>query len=149
MEKIIQIRKEINCDIHTAFQNFTNNDLLESWLSEKADVELKVRGKYELFWDPNIPEENSTIGCIVTGFEEDSYISFDWKGPSQFKLFMNCSDPLTHVIVVFKQLESNTDKTVILLFHNGWKQGSQWDEARNYFEVAWNKALDNLISKNQ
>ncbi len=49
MQKIIQIEIELNCDISQAFNLFTVNEKLESWLPEKAEVEPKVGGKYELF----------------------------------------------------------------------------------------------------
>ena len=104
MEKIIQIKIEIECEIDRAFEFFSNNELLECWLTEKAEVEPSVGGKYELFWEPENKEINSTIGCKITGIEKDKFISFDWKGPVDFKSFMNAADPLTHVIVFFSPI---------------------------------------------
>ena len=108
LENIIIIKEELNCDVNTAFKMFSENSLLESWLTEKADVEAKIRGKYELFWEPSNPKDNSTIGCKVTGVEPNKFISFDWKGPIQFKSFMNSADPLTHVIVFFSASDLTT-----------------------------------------
>ena len=147
MENIILIKDEIECDISTAFKMFTVNKLLESWLTEKADVDPKVGGKYELFWDPKNRENNSTIGCKITGIEHERFISFDWKGPVDFKPFMNFADPLTHVIVFFSQSDANPNKTNIRLFHTGWRNKSEWQKARNYFENAWSKALNVLKEK--
>jgi len=148
MEKIIQIKVELDCDVFNAFKIFTVNKLLEKWLTEKADVETKIGGKYELFWEPENRENNSTIGCKITGIEKNKFISFDWKGPVQFKSFMNFSDPLTHVIVFFSHKDSSdTEKSVIHLFHTGWKKGLEWQYARNYFENAWIKALEVLREK--
>ena len=141
------IKEELNCDLHTAFKMFSENNLLESWLPEKADVEPKIRGKYELFWDPSNPKDNSTIGCKVTGVELDKFISFDWKGPVQFKSFMNSADPLTHVIVFFSVNDSNQNTTIMHLFHTGWREGSGWENARNYFVKAWTNALKVLKEK--
>ena len=81
MENIILIKKEIDCEISVAFDLFTINELLENWLTEKADVNPKHGGKYELFWDPKNKEINSTIGCKITGIEKDKFLSFNWKGP--------------------------------------------------------------------
>lgn len=39
----------------------TENELLISWLSVKADVKPESGGKYELFWEPDEPGINSTI----------------------------------------------------------------------------------------
>ena len=117
MVEIIQIKEEIECDVPLAYNFFIQNDLLENWLTEKADVEPKVGGKYELFWDPENRENNSTIGCKITGIEKEKFISFDWKGPIQFKHFMNSADPLTHVIAFFTSDKPN--RTTIHLFHTG------------------------------
>jgi len=147
MEKIIQIKKEIDCNSHNAFEMFIVNNLLEAWLTEKAEVESKIGGKYELFWEPEDRENNSTIGCKITGIEENRFISFDWKGPVQFKSFMNVADPLTHVIVFFSPDTNDKNKTTIHLFHTGWRKDKGWQEARNFFENAWSKALQKLKEK--
>ncbi|MFX1480658.1 MAG: SRPBCC domain-containing protein [Promethearchaeota archaeon] len=147
MEDIIQIREDLSCDIQSAFKFFTENEMLENWLTEKADIEPKFGGKYELFWEPENRENNSTIGCKITGFETNKFISFDWKGPVQFKSFMNCTDPLTHVIVFFTHDNKEQNKTIIHLFHTGWRDDPRWKEARNYFENAWLNALQSLKEK--
>ncbi|MFX1364409.1 MAG: SRPBCC domain-containing protein [Promethearchaeota archaeon] len=147
MENIIIIKEELECDTSTAFKMFTNNKSLESWLTEEADIEPKLGGKYELFWDPNNKKSNSTIGCKITGIEKNKFISFDWKGPVEFESFMNCADPLTHVIVFFSQNESDSNISNIFLFHTGWRDNSEWQKARIYFDKAWLKALENLKEK--
>jgi uncharacterized protein YndB with AHSA1/START domain len=147
MENIIQIKYEIECDLSNAFKMFTDNKYLEAWLTEKAEVEPKIGGKYELFWVPEHREDNSTIGCKVTGIEDNSFISFDWKGPVQFKPFMNIADPLTHVIVFFSCDPKYKNKTTIHLFHTGWRKEKGWQEARDFFEKAWKKALKELKEK--
>jgi len=147
MENIILIKEELNCDIPTAFKMFTVNKSLESWLTEEANVDPKLGGKYELFWDLKNKEINSTIGCKITGIEINKFISFDWKGPVDFQNFMNKADPLTHVIVFFSQKDNNQAKTVIYLFHIGWRKEKDWQKARSYFENAWFKALKGLKEK--
>lgn len=147
MENIILIKEEIDCNRETAFNMFTKNELLENWLTVKAEVDPKVGGKYELFWVPENRESNSTIGCKITGIDRDKFISFDWKGPADFESFMNSADPLTHVIVFFSQNDSDSNKTIIHLFHTGWRNDSEWQKARNYFENAWSKALRVLKDK--
>jgi len=147
MENIILIKEEIDCDRETAFNMFTKNELLENWLTVKAEVDTKVGGKYELFWVPENRESNSTIGCKITGIEKDKFISFDWKGPADFESYMNSADPLTHVIVFFTQNDSDSNKTIIHLFHTGWRKDPDWQKARDYFDKAWLKALQALKDK--
>jgi uncharacterized protein YndB with AHSA1/START domain len=144
MQKIIHIKLELECNVHRAFEFFTANELLEKWLTEKADVQPHLGGKYELFWEPENKEINSTIGCKITGFEEDTFISFEWKGPVQFKSFMNTAEPLTHVIITFNNAVDNPNKTLVQLFHTGWRNDENWLEAYNFFDRAWNNALNKL-----
>jgi uncharacterized protein YndB with AHSA1/START domain len=147
MQKIIQIRMELECDISHAFDLFTVNELLESWLPEKAEVVPQVGGKYELFWDPQNREINSTIGCKITSIEKDKFLSFEWKGPERFQSFMNFCDPLTHVVVIFSSSSDDSKKTTLFLFHSGWRDDPEWEKARDYFEKAWSGALTNLKEK--
>jgi len=147
MQNIIQIKVELNCNVSEAFEFFTVNQKLESWLPEKAEVEPKVGGKYELFWDPKNREINSTIGCKITSIEKDKFLSFEWKGPEMFQSFMNFCDPLTHIVVVFTSSLNDPKKSLVYLFHSGWRDDPEWLEARNYFEKAWSGALINLKDK--
>jgi uncharacterized protein YndB with AHSA1/START domain len=124
---------------------FTENKLLPTWLPNLAEVEPRVGGKYELFWDPNDKENNSTIGCKVTAIEPNRLIAFEWKGPTEFQEFMNKADPLTHVVVLFVECtEGPNHCTEVHLVHSGWRRSAVWEKARKYFEKAWKHALEKL-----
>jgi uncharacterized protein YndB with AHSA1/START domain len=147
MDKILYHTVQLNCDARQAFAMFTGNEQLQSWLTTVADVEPKVGGKYELFWNPEDRENDSTIGCKVTAIEPDKFLAFEWKGPRQYKHFMNEADPLTHVVVFFIPCNSETDTspfTAIHLIHSGWGSSAEWDEARMWFERAWGEAFKEL-----
>ncbi|MFX1378108.1 MAG: SRPBCC domain-containing protein [Promethearchaeota archaeon] len=147
MENIILIKEELECGVDIAYKMFTVNTSLEKWLTEEANVDPKLGGKFELFWDPENKQINSTIGCKITGIERNRFISFDWKGPVEFQHFMNTADPLTHIIVFFSRKNNDLTKTIIHLFHTGWRNNDDWQEARSYFENAWSKALQGLKQK--
>jgi uncharacterized protein YndB with AHSA1/START domain len=141
MDKVIHLSVKLSCNLHRTFELFTVNKLLESWLTEVAEVEPVISGKYELFWEPNNRENNSTLGCKITAIEADKFLSFEWRSPKQYKHFANNADPLTHVVVFFIQ---NNDSTQIHLIHSGWRSSSEWEEARQWQERAWNEALKEL-----
>jgi len=141
MNKIIIQTAMLNCSQEKAFDIFTVNSYLESWLTEKADVEAMPGGKYELFWEPDDPENNSNIGCKILAVEKPTYLNFEWKGPKQFKHFMNTADPLTNVTVIFIPKNNKTD---VVLIHTGWRNSEEWEQARQYFINAWNGAFDKL-----
>ena len=117
-------------------------------LAPLAEVEPRVGGKYELFWEPPERENNSKVGCRITALEADRFISFEWKGAVQFKHFMNDADPLTHVVVFFiPGSDGSTGWTDVHLIHTGWRSTTSWEEARAWFEVSWRGAFAELASR--
>jgi uncharacterized protein YndB with AHSA1/START domain len=145
MNRIIHHSVLLRCDTHQAFEMFTVNELLQSWLTTLTEVEPLVGGKYELFWDPANKESNSTIGCKVTAIEPGKFLSFEWKGPEQFQHFMNDADPLTHVVVfLIPSGENSVPCTEVHLIHSGWGSSAEWEEARLWFERAWASAFGEL-----
>ncbi|UCD26759.1 MAG: SRPBCC domain-containing protein [Candidatus Bathyarchaeota archaeon] len=81
MDRIIYQSTSLKCDLQIAFEMFTINEHLEKWLTQVADVEPKVGGKYELFWNPEDKENDSTIGCKILALHLNKLLSFEWKGP--------------------------------------------------------------------
>lgn len=141
MNKIVHLSARLQCDVHRAFEMFTLNPLLESWLVNVAEVEPVAGGKYELFWEPEDRENNSTIGCRVTGIELNKFISFEWRSPKQYKHFANNADPLTHVVVFFVPDGGITE---VHLIHSGWRSLAEWEEARVWQDKAWAMAFKEL-----
>jgi len=141
MNKLIVKTATLNTTPDISFRMFTENKLLENWLTVKADVEAVEGGKYELFWTPGDPTNNSTIGCRVLAIEKPFYLKFEWKGPVQFKDFMNNANSLTNVTVFFNQHENCTKATLI---HKGWINTPEWEKAREYFISAWDQAFNEL-----
>jgi len=149
MDKIIVQTALLNCSTDKAFEMFTENQKLESWLTTKADVEMKVSGKYELFWTPNDsdPKNNSTYGCKVLAIDQPYFLNIEWAGNAEQKEFMNKLRPLTNVTFLFTKIENN--KTKVTLIHTGWRQDEKWEDARQYFIKAWSgafKQLENLVN---
>ncbi|HWP02874.1 MAG TPA: SRPBCC domain-containing protein [Gemmatimonadaceae bacterium] len=140
-DRVIHVTVLLRVGPALAFQYFTKPDLLTTWLTAEADVEPKVGGKYELFWEPSDRENNSTIGCRVTAIHRDQFVAFQWRSPKQFKTFANGADPLTHVVVVFVPEEGGTR---VHLLHSGWRSNPEWEEARVWQEQAWQRAFDKL-----
>lgn len=65
-DKVIHVSAFVAVAPANAFAYFTSTALLQQWLTASADVEARVEGEYELFWQPDDRENNSTIGCRVT-----------------------------------------------------------------------------------
>lgn len=144
MNKVIHVKVTLRCKPDVAYSHFIDPTLLTAWLTEAAEVEAKVGGKYELFWEPDQRQQNSTLGCRVTAVEPHHLLAFEWKSPKQFADFANATDPLTHVVVAFVPAG---EQTVVHLVHSGWRSTPQWEHARVWQEQAWRGAMAGLEKK--
>jgi hypothetical protein len=62
---------------------------------------------------------------------------------------MNTADPLTHVTVFFSAMNCENDEnpaTEVHLVHTGWRSTTEWEEARLWFQNAWNMAFQALVT---
>jgi len=140
-DKVIHVSAFVAVSPARAFAYFTSDTLLQQWLTVVADVDAHVGGKYELFWQPDDRENNSTIGCRVTAVAPGQMLAFQWRSPRQFKPFANTADPLTHVVVtVFPEGPGAR----VHLVHSGWRSSQEWEEARAWQEKAWTGAFEEL-----
>ncbi len=146
MNNTFHLSARLNCNVKEAFAFFTQNSLLESWLTQQADVLAQVNGKYELFWEPANKHSNSTLGCEISALEKNQLLSFNWKSPSQFAHFANNANSLTHVVVSFVAVNG---ATVVHLVHSGWQQGNDWQQAKTWQQHAWQLAFKRLQSLTQ
>jgi Activator of Hsp90 ATPase homolog 1-like protein len=144
-DRIIHAHARLRLSARKAFEMFTLNAALQSWLVPLAEVSPTVGGKYELFWEPDDREHNSTLGCRITALDEGRFLSFEWKGPRQFEQFMNDADPLTHVLVFFIPGGVGAGEwTDAHLIHSGWRSTAEWEQARRWFEQSWRTAFTEL-----
>jgi len=141
VDRIIFHSIYLNCGPDKAFEFFTINGHLEKWLTKVANIEPKTGGKYELFWNPDDKETDSTIGCKILAIAHGKFLCFEWKGPKQFKHFMNNVRPLTNVVAFFLPHQGGTE---VHLLHTGWRDTTEWEEARHWFAKAWKNALSEL-----
>jgi len=133
MQEIIFQSTEVKGLVKKAYDYF-----LKAKYAPQAEIEPKIGGKYETFWNPPERKDNSSIGCKITALVENHLLAFEWKGPVFYKEFMNTCDPLTHVTIFFSEkIKDNTEFTEVYLVHTGWGSSKEWKEAREYFVKAW------------
>ena len=138
-DPIIHLTVNLPVDPDAAFALFADPARLSSWLVPRATVEPRPGGRYELFWAPDDPDNDSTIGCRISAFDRPRLLAFSWRSPRQFKAFANAADPLTHVVVTFGPVDSGTR---VHLVHTGWRSSAPWRRAREWQERAWRAAFD-------
>lgn len=138
----IVLEKTIQASIDEAWRLWTEPDKLKFWLTSVSNVELKVGGLYELFWEPEHPKQNSTIGCRILKLEPLREIVFEWKGPVPFADIMNVNPLPTWVRVTFQKIGKS--QTTVRLEHFGWQITPHWDEAKKWQQNAWLQAFSQL-----
>ena len=84
-DKIIHASLWLGKDPAQIFAYWTESELLTKWLAPVARVDPQLGGKYELFWQPAEPENNSTIGCRITAFQEDQLLAFQWRSSQEWE----------------------------------------------------------------
>jgi uncharacterized protein YndB with AHSA1/START domain len=97
-----------------------------------------------LFWTPDDPDKtnNSTYGCKVLSFERPYYLNVEWRGNADHKKFRNNVRPLTNITVIF--FKTGNTKTKVTLLHTGWRQGNEWNQARQFLSMHGRELLKNL-----
>ncbi|TRO46983.1 SRPBCC domain-containing protein [Candidatus Bathyarchaeota archaeon] len=103
-------------------------------------MEPRLDGAYELFFDPSNHDSMSTKGCRITKFKPRSLLAFQWKGPDQYAQLMN-TPPETHVEVT---LTPKGQSTIMAIRHTGWGRGSEWQEAKEWHDRAWQGVISEL-----
>ena len=116
-----------------------------SWLCLRAEVEPKVGGPFELFFNPDEskPASDSTLGCKVLSVDRPRLLVFDWRGADELAEVMNApGTPRTRCQV---ELLPRPTGTRLRVTHSGWGDGPGWEEARAWFDRAWSGALERLL----
>ena len=139
----INVKITINSSLDLVWLAWTQANRITEWFSPEANVEARVGGPFELFFDTKNHNHQSTIGCVFTQVESKNKLCFTWKGPNQFAEFMNHTSSLTSVTVLF----SEDDKKIHLnLIHDGWGTGEKWEKAKAWHQEQWQLLLKNLKS---
>ncbi|MCI4345251.1 MAG: SRPBCC domain-containing protein [Thermoplasmata archaeon] len=138
----IVIDLEFAAPVEDLWAAFTDQDRIAKWLCSKANIVLEEGGAYELFWDPEHPEGNSTLGCRIQSLEEEYSLRTDWRGPPEFADVMNATPLPTTLFVRFQPLGPSRSR--LHLEHLGWGEGDRWTAARAWQQQSWDSALVKL-----
>ena len=139
----LRIEISIEAPFDLVWRAWTEPDRITSWFAPEANVEAKPGGAFELFFGPADYSQECTRGCVFTAVEPMRRLGFTWKGPSQFADLMNDIEPLTSVYVTFHE---GNGVTRVVVVHNGWGDGEEWTEAREWHRRAWKGVLVSLRS---
>ena len=123
----------VNAPVDDVWNAWTTVDGVKSFFAGGANIEPKVGGAYEIFFDPSKPAgQRGADGMRILLLEPKSAIAFTWNAPPSFGPLRG---QLTHVIV--RLYAAGEGKTRVSLTHSGFGTGPEWDKLRDYFQNAW------------
>ena len=121
------------------YRRFTTSDGWKSLLGTQADIDLRIGGPWEIYFDPNA--KIGSNGCQVLSYVPDEMVSFSWNAPPKFP---DERAKRTWVVVTFT--DAADGKTSVRLRHFGFASDAQWPEVKQYFINAWPKVLGALAT---
>jgi uncharacterized protein YndB with AHSA1/START domain len=144
-DRVVFESVEVAAPVEMTFRYFSDEQLLAKWLAPRVEVERKVGGKYELFWDSANQENDSTVGCHLTALVPNRLIAFQWRKVSQGSVSKG-ADPITHVTVSFFPEGKDQKSTRVVLIHSGWRDDLPSERARLALVTTWRQALKRLVA---
>ncbi|MEJ2737676.1 MAG: SRPBCC domain-containing protein [Anaerolineae bacterium] len=100
---------------------------------EAGRIDLKPGGAYEMLFDLEAePGKRGGEGMVVMAVQPERMLAFTWNAPPHLSTVRG---QRTHVVV--RLFETEAGGTRVLLRHDGWGEGEEWEEAFEYFTRAW------------
>ena len=137
----ILVQVTIPLPLPMVFQALTVEAQLAGWLCDRAVVEPRLGGRYELTFSSGALPFTS-LGK-VTRLTADMELGFTWQVPAQLQAGLSNPDGRSEVYVRLQESPEGIDVT---LEHGGWKESDEGAEARSWHFHLWDERLDQLKS---
>ncbi len=132
-EKSIHIEIDVAGSLEEVWNAWTTKEGIQSFFAPECNVELIIGGAYEMYFDQDAAEgSRGGEGNKILAIQSQNMLSFSWNAPPSLPDVRN---QRTHVTLRFRRI--NEKQTKVILHHDGWGEGGQWDEAFKYFTRAW------------
>ena len=137
MERPLKFEALIPASIEEVWAAWTTEEGARTFFAPQCRIDLQSGGAYEMLFDLEAPKgQQGGEGCVFLAIEPLTMLSFTWNAPPEIPLIRI---QRTHVTIHFKSV--STQKTHLILKHDGWGTGADWLSARKYFEQAWGQVV--------
>ena len=133
------IREDIIVDgpVDEVWKACTTEEGIRSFFAPAARVDLGIDGLYEVLFDPDAPPgQRGAEGMRIMALQPGRMLAVTWNAPPHLH---DIRMQRTHLVVRLQSLPEG--RTRVILTHDGWGEGEQWDEAFAYFTRAWKKIV--------
>jgi len=133
LDRAIRGEVVVDASLDEAWRTWTTEEGIRSFFAPDGHVQLQVNGPYEIFFNPQAqPGRRGADEMRILAFQEKKMLAFTWNAPLHLpKVRKQC----THVVLRFQEVAQG--RTKVTLFHDGWGEGGEWDQAFDYFQRAW------------
>ena len=143
MTKNINTERAITCEVTVpaplseVWQAWTTEEGAASFFAPACRIDLKPGGAYEMLFNLDAPAgKQGGEGMIFLAIQPESLLSFTWNAPPDLP---SVRGQMTHVVVRLDEIDPG--KTRVTLYHDGWSEGGEWDQAYEYFTKAWAEVI--------
>jgi uncharacterized protein YndB with AHSA1/START domain len=132
-DRAIRLQIVVETGLDAVWDAWTTEGGIKTFFAPDCHVDLRVDGPYEIFFDPEAePGQRGADEMRILAFQPKKMLAFTWNAPLHMP---QVRKQLTHVVVRFQELDA--ERTKVSLFHDGWGEGGEWDDAFEYFVKAW------------
>lgn len=119
---------------------WTTVEGINSFFTPNAEVELRVGGKYEMYFDMSAePGMRGAEDCHVLSYLPMEMLSYEWNAPPSIPNLRRAGAK-TWVVMQFEDLGDNRVRIKHTMLGIG--EGEDWDSYIAYFDRAWTNVLD-------
>jgi uncharacterized protein YndB with AHSA1/START domain len=131
-DRTIEQTIEIDAPPEAVFRALTDAEELSRWWTTRAVSDPRTGGSFSYTWEfEEQTERNHTREDTYADVTADEHLRYDWPMP------------FGNTVVDFR-LEPRGDGTTLVLEHEGWGTGGDWDQSFEMHVGGWQFFLGNL-----
>jgi uncharacterized protein YndB with AHSA1/START domain len=136
-ERALVFETVVAAPVAEVWRSWTTVEGVRGFMAPEANIELEPGGAYEIFFEPQAAVgDRGGEGNRVLAVDPPRMLSFSWNAPPHLE---TVRPQRTHVVVRLSEVSAGS--TRVVLRHDGWGQGGQWEEAVAYFQRAWGEIV--------
>jgi uncharacterized protein YndB with AHSA1/START domain len=137
---VIEKETTVDAPIAEVWRAWTTSEGAVTFFAPEANIELRIGGPYELFFDLDAPPgSRGAEGMTVLSYAPPHTLSFTWCAPPHLPNVRR-----ERMWIVVRLDEVSPGRTRVRLANLGWGEGGEWEEAHAYFRRAWDIVLTRL-----
>ena len=127
----------VNGSVEEVWEAWTTTEGAITFFAPAANIEPRPDGAYEIFFSPNQPPGlRGADGMRILVFEPNRRLAFTWNAPPKFP---EARRQRTRVTILLRPVDAS--HTRVLLSHDGFGEGEEWEQVHAYFEKAWTEVI--------